>query len=267
MKWIYNTYLLLFFLLLPLTTLNASVKYPSTVTHGGILHIKSNADSITYDGKTYSPLQKSTFLLPIKYRAKIGKHYFTQDKKKYFFQVQKGDYKRDILKVAKDKTNLNKKTQERTIKEALKMKKIYQSNISQQYATPFVYPLSSKLTSLYGNARIFNQQIKSYHSGIDFRAKIGTQIKASNDGVIVLAKDLFYCGKCVIINHGNKIFSIYAHLSGFKVKVGEKVSKGKVIALSGKTGRVTGPHLHFGMVLEGVKIDPRVGIEILNGLM
>ena len=267
MKLIYNLHLLLFLLLIATISLNAKVNYSPTVKNGGILLIEAQAKKLTYNNKTHSPIQKNTFLIPVNYRAKIGKHYFIADNKKYFFQVKRGTYKKDVLKVSKNKTSFNKKIKERTIEEAILVKRLYKKDSESQYTEPFLYPLQSKLTSFYGNARIFNNQIKSYHSGIDFRAKVGTKIKASNSGIVVLAKDLFYCGKCVIVSHGNKIFSIYAHLSEFLVHKGQSVKRGQIIALSGKTGRVTGPHLHFGMVLEGIKVDPVVGIEILNGLM
>ena len=120
----------------------------------------------------------------------------------------------------------------------------------------FIKPLDSFITSDFGRARIFNEQVASYHSGTDFRAAIGTKIKAANSGIVRLAKDRYYAGLSVIIDHGYGIYSQYYHLSKLSVKVGEKVKKGQIIGLSGASGRVSGPHLHFGIFAGGKQIDP-----------
>jgi murein DD-endopeptidase MepM/ murein hydrolase activator NlpD len=125
-------------------------------------------------------------------------------------------------------------------------------------------PMKSKITSDFGNARIYNGKTKSYHSGTDFRAKIGTPIIASNDGKIVLAKRRFYAGGSIIIDHGHGIYSCYYHMSRFDVKEGEMVKKNQVIGLSGDTGRVTGPHLHFSIRVGGLQVDPLQFIELVN---
>jgi len=91
--------------------------------------------------------------------------------------------------------------------------------------------------------------------GTDYRAKVGTEIRAANDGHIVVSRDLFYTGGTVTIDHGLNIFTVYGHLSKMLVKEGDYVKKGDIIALSGKSGRVTGPHLHWGVKVDGDFID------------
>ncbi|MFR8441736.1 MAG: M23 family metallopeptidase, partial [Campylobacter sp.] len=117
-------------------------------------------------------------------------------------------------------------------------------------------PLNSKITSAFGNARTFNGELKSYHSGTDYRAAVGTGVRAANDGVVVIAKDRYYAGGSVVIDHGGGIYSQYYHLSEIKVALGDHVHKGDEIALSGESGRVSGPHLHFGIAINGVSVNP-----------
>ncbi|MDQ7055631.1 MAG: M23 family metallopeptidase [Persephonella sp.] len=91
---------------------------------------------------------------------------------------------------------------------------------------------------------------------MDFVASEGTPVYASLTGKVVLAQELFYTGKTVVIDHGKGLFTLYAHLSRISVKEGEMVKRGKIIGNVGSTGRSTGPHLHFGVYLVGMRIDP-----------
>jgi murein DD-endopeptidase MepM/ murein hydrolase activator NlpD len=212
---------------------------------------------------------KCVVIVPVGYRDKIQDIKLTKiiDKKAQdiVLHVKKGKYKKEILKVAKNKVKPPKKELDRIYKEYMEVKKIYANGSEKIYFnTPFDLPLDSKITSDFGNARIFNGTLKSYHSGSDFRAKVGTPIKVVNDGRVVLAKDMYYTGNSVIVDHGGGIFSSYSHLSRVDVKVGDKLKKGDVIGLSGKTGRVTGPHLHFTITINSKKINPIDFIEKIN---
>jgi murein DD-endopeptidase MepM/ murein hydrolase activator NlpD len=120
----------------------------------------------------------------------------------------------------------------------------------------FIYPVASDITQDFAIKRIFQGEFRSYHSGIDLRARIQDNVYAANRGKVVLTGDHFFSGNFVIIDHGRRLFSFYAHLSEIKVKEGEAVEKGQVIALSCDTGRVTGPHLHWTMKVNSVNIDP-----------
>jgi len=168
-------------------------------------------------------------------------------------------------KVNAKKVKPPKSEQNRIYKEYLESKKIYATVTKKRYwEKPFLIPLNSKITSYYGNARIFNGSLKSFHSGTDFRAPTGTKLKAINDGVVVVASKRYYSGNAVIIDHGEGIYSSYSHLSKIKVKVGQKVKRAEVIGLSGATGRVTGPHLHFSIIIESKKVDPLDFIKKIN---
>ena len=108
----------------------------------------------------------------------------------------------------------------------------------------------------FGHRRIFNGQPRAPHAGADLHATTGTPIHATNRGRVVLAKDLFFTGNTVILDHGMGIYSLYAHLSQIDVKVGDTINNGQQVGLSGATGRVTGPHLHWGMMVQGARVDP-----------
>ncbi len=108
----------------------------------------------------------------------------------------------------------------------------------------------------FGNQRIFNGKLDSVHRGLDYRAEMRTPVAAINSGRVVLAQPLYFEGGCVIIDHGLGLMSIYMHLSKFQVAVGTKVRRGQIIALSGGTGRATGPHLHLGVRWQGSYLDP-----------
>lgn len=180
-------------------------------------------------------------------------------------RVVKGDYHQETIQVAPSHAKPNAKNQKRIETERKEAQKIYSRYEPKRYwDSPFALPLQSKITSPYGSARVFNGEIASYHSGTDFRASIGTPVYASNDGVVVIAKDRFLAGGSVVIDHGQGIFSMYYHCSELKVAVGDVVKKGDLVALSGNSGRVSGPHLHFGILANGVQVDPLDFIDKIN---
>ena len=94
------------------------------------------------------------------------------------------------------------------------------------------------------------------HSGADLRAATGTPVHATNRGRVVLSKDLFFTGNTVIVDHGLGIYSLYAHLSRMDVKRGVVVKSNQIVGLAGATGRVTGPHLHWAIRMQGARVDP-----------
>ncbi len=120
----------------------------------------------------------------------------------------------------------------------------------------FIKPVDAPATPTFGESRILNEERTSTHRGTDFPVKEGTPVMVSNSGTVVLASELFYEGNCVIVDHGERFFTIYMHLSKMDVKVGDKLKKGDKIGLSGATGRVTGPHLHMGVRWNGAYLDP-----------
>lgn len=223
-----------------------------------------------------SPLDKEKVyaLVPISYYQKPShltlKVNYIEDKKSlnksFSFNVVDGKYAKESIEVDKSKVNpTSKKVKQRIAKEYNEAMKVYNHVSKENYIhSKFILPLDSDITSDFGKARIYNHSLNGYHSGTDFRAKIGTPIIASNDGVVSLVKKRFYSGGTVVIDHGHGIYTCYFHMSKFDVKKGEVVKKGQIIGLSGKSGRVTGPHLHFAARVEGVQVDPLQLINLLN---
>ncbi len=94
------------------------------------------------------------------------------------------------------------------------------------------------------------------HYGLDLDGQVGDPITAANDGTVVLVRDCYTTGNTTLISHGGGVFTGYFHQSAFKVKRGAKVKRGELIGLVGKTGRVTGPHLHFLARVDGLSVNP-----------
>jgi len=120
----------------------------------------------------------------------------------------------------------------------------------------FKPPVDSIVTAVFGSSRTYNGVKKNTHQGMDFRAAIGTPVRATNQGTVVLARGLYFEGNCVMIDHGQGLFTIYMHLSEIQVKEGQKVDRGEMLGLSGNSGRVTAPHLHFAVRWQGMYLDP-----------
>jgi murein DD-endopeptidase MepM/ murein hydrolase activator NlpD len=130
----------------------------------------------------------------------------------------------------------------------------------------FLRPVPQPANSAFGSRSVFNGEPRSQHSGADFRSPAGTPIKAPNAGRVVIAGPRYFSGDTVVIDHGQGLFSLFAHLSVTNVKQGETVKKGAVIGEVGQTGRVTGPHLHWAVRLNGARVDPLSLLTVLSGL-
>jgi len=258
----------------------------STVTNGRtaiIVFDKENSvayEKLVVGKRSYTifnhPLnsKKMYALLPVSYYKKpttqkveiVYKKGNKKNSKILFFKIKDGEYKKETIEVQKSKVNpKSEAVKKRTAKEYAEAMKIYGTTTPKNYvSSKYIVPMDSKITSSFGKARVYNSALNGYHSGTDFRAKIGTPIIASNRGQVVLAQDRFYSGNSIIIDHGEGVYTCYYHLSSFKVKKGDMVDKGEVIGLSGDTGRITGPHLHFSARVGGLQVDPLQLITLLN---
>ena len=123
------------------------------------------------------------------------------------------------------------------------------------FTDSFDWPRLAVVTAPFGDLRMFNGKKKSQHYGVDIDGETGTDAFASNDGKVVMQRECFGSGNTVILFHGMGLYTAYFHLSRFDVKAGQKVKKGQRIGLIGKTGRVTGPHLHWGAKISGRWVD------------
>ncbi len=130
------------------------------------------------------------------------------------------------------------------------------SAAAAEWSGDFVPPVRAPATDSFGTRRTFNGKLAGIHRGMDFRAPSGTPVAAANSGRVVLAQHLFYEGNCVVIDHGLGFSTLYMHLSRIEVAAGATVRKGQRLGLSGASGRVTGPHLHFAARWQGAYLDP-----------
>ena len=213
---------------------------------------------------------KRIAVIPIPYRQTDSidlLHVGTSKTQTIRLHVRQGAYLKERLTVESKKVHPPKSVQERIAKEYQEAIAIYQTYSSSRYwADPFVLPMESAITSAFGTARLFNESLKSFHSGTDFRAAVGSNVHAVNDGIVVLAKERYYAGGSVLIDHGEGVYSCYYHLSSMIVNVGQKVRQGEIIGASGQSGRVTGPHLHLAFMVQGVQVDPLDFMEKVNRL-
>lgn len=120
----------------------------------------------------------------------------------------------------------------------------------------FRAPVEAPPTDSFGTRRTFNGKLASIHKGMDFRAPVGTVVRAANSGTVVLARPLYYEGNCVVIDHGLGLYTVSMHFSRIDVREGDHVKAGDPLGLSGATGRVTGPHLHWAVRWQGAYLDP-----------
>lgn len=139
---------------------------------------------------------------------------------------------------------------------ALKQKVFSTSAPQPLWSGDFRAPVTAAPTDSFGTRRTFNGKLASVHKGMDFRARMGTPVHAGNSGVVVLARPLYFEGNCVAIDHGMGLYTISMHLSRIDVHEGEHVAKGQLLGLSGATGRVTGPHLHWAVRWQDAYVDP-----------
>ncbi len=261
-----------YLLLLPLILLSLSVsaKLQESRVPGGIAfipldntqgdpHFKFNKRPVLItqqDGKTIAVVGLSLSLKP-------GEHfisgYYGEKKQlvKKFFTVKDKEYTTQHITI-KDKRKVNpiKQDMDRIIPEQKRKKKAAKFWNNNSADVNFLTPIEGIMTGSYGRRRVFNGQPKRPHSGMDIAADKGVPVACPADGTVIESGDFFFSGNLVYIHHGQGLITLYAHLNTIDVKVGDKIKKGQVIGTVGATGRVTGPHLHWSVGLNGTWVDP-----------
>jgi murein DD-endopeptidase MepM/ murein hydrolase activator NlpD len=198
---------------------------------------------------------------------KVGKRHIVavvkDQKKDFYFDVKSKGYKKEYIKLKSNKrVNLSKKNLSRYQKERKKTKKLLASfNKELSTSLNFISPLTGRLSSPFGKRRYFNNVPKSPHKGVDIAAKKGTPIVATQSGIVSIREEYFFNGNTIYLDHGEGVVSVYCHMQKFAVRVGDFVEQGDVIGYVGTTGRSTGPHLHFGLMLNGEAVDPSIFIK------
>ena len=171
--------------------------------------------------------------------------------------ITAGAFGRRVLRVDDTFVNPPEPAIARLTSEAREIEQLWmQSEPRRLWDLGFVRPVPGRANGAFGSRSIFNGQPRQPHGGADFLSPAGTPILAPNSGRIVLARDLYFTGNTVVIDHGLGVFSLLAHLSVMDVHQGELVTRGQTIGQVGATGRVTGPHLHWGVRMNGARVDP-----------
>jgi len=175
----------------------------------------------------------------------------------YPVKIIKEDYAVQHLKLPKNKVDLDANTLKRVRLEQKEMAEAFhQISTHPLWDGAFLEPTKGKVTGRFGSRRVINGQHKRPHSGEDIAAPQGTPVLAINKGTVVATVDHFFSGKGVIIDHGVGLFSMYFHLSKIDVQPGQALNKGDALGKVGATGRATGPHLHWGIRLNGARVNP-----------
>ncbi len=156
----------------------------------------------------------------------------------------------------KRKVNPNAEDSKRIASESKRKRKARKHYSKAEPQVAFIWPITGRISSIFGLRRFFNEQERRPHSGLDIAADEGTPIKASANGTVLDTGDFFFSGNMIYLDHGQGIVSLYAHLSKILVKPGDVIQQGDIIGEVGQTGRVTGPHLHFAVYANQTLIDP-----------
>jgi murein DD-endopeptidase MepM/ murein hydrolase activator NlpD len=179
------------------------------------------------------------------------------------FQITDKSYRTQSLTIKNDR-QVNPKSEDlKRIESEQERSNVALSKFSTGGAPVFALasPVDGQRSDSYGSRRIFNGQPRNPHSGMDIAAAKGTPIHSPAAGTVVEAGTFFFNGNTLFIDHGYGLVTMYCHLSEINVKVGDRLAAGDVVGTVGATGRVTGPHLHFGVALNRAMVDPALFLE------
>lgn len=221
--------------------------YQQVIVNGAAHRISNNGDFIIAFDRDQG---KKT---PLSFIAENGQETATTlniAKTKWDIQDLKGVPQRKVTPNKEDEAAI--KSERRLVRDAL-----IANSSETAWKKGFIEPVKGRISGLFGGQRIMNGNKMNPHLGTDIAAPTGTPVKAAGDGFIALdAADTFYSGNVIVIDHGHGLQTVYAHLNKMNVKKGDKVKQGDIIGEVGQTGRVTGPHLHWGASLRGTRFNP-----------
>jgi murein DD-endopeptidase MepM/ murein hydrolase activator NlpD len=243
---------------IPLGSVSSDTKTPQTWL--GDQPVLVTADHDEWYAVVGLPL--STAPGPHQLRVMIGDVTRMQD-----FVVNTKDYPEQRITLKdKSKVELSAEDEARAVREIANIKKLkLHWRAVQNPDLAFIMPVKGELSSGFGLRRFFNGEPRSPHAGLDVAVARGTPVKASGRGKVLAVGNYFFNGKTIFVDHGDGLISMYCHLDRIGVKAGEMVKKGQRIGRSGMTGRATGPHLHWSVILNGAMVDPDLFIPAKHG--
>lgn len=181
----------------------------------------------------------------------------------YPIRVLKEKFRVERLRLPKNKVDLDKKSLARWKREQQQVKQALADDSPEKLWQPsFVEPVNGRRTGIFGSVRIMNGQARNPHNGEDIGAPMGADVAATNDGIVRLTVDHIFSGKGVFLDHGLGLYSMYFHLSEVSVNEGDLVRAGQIVGKVGATGRATGPHLHWGVKLNGARVNPYALLDL-----
>jgi murein DD-endopeptidase MepM/ murein hydrolase activator NlpD len=254
----------------PGLTVTASVSSPAL---GGVSLVTVTSEQplaalVMVDGETRTVLERSasgtTFrgLLGVDLAAAPGARplvFETPDgstRLVWPLKVAAGDFRVQKLSVDPRYVEVPKEELERVKADQVRVAEAYSRGSAVRLFTSFARPVKARSNGNFGARRVYNGKTKGFHAGLDLAAAEGTSVQAAGDGRVVLAGELYFSGGTVLLDHGAGLFTQYFHLSRIDVKEGDDVAKGARLGASGHTGRVTGPHLHWGAKLHAARVNP-----------
>lgn len=172
-------------------------------------------------------------------------------------RVKEKVFPREKISVPAAFDRIDEATRQRIEREQEQLSRLWAISTPQRWwEGRFVAPVSGGITSPFGLRRIVNGLPRSPHGGVDLKANLGTDVFAANHGQVVLREEFFFSGKSIVLDHGGGLYTMYFHLADFNVEKDSQVRRGELIGRAGMTGRVTGSHLHWGVRLNGARVDP-----------
>ena len=212
---------------------------------------------------------KPSALVGLPLSLQPGEHYIEKRSAsqvyKKFFEVNPKQYSTQHITITdKRKVNPYASDMKRILAEKARKQKARDHYSKGDVDIDFLTPVTGTNTGSFGRRRVFNGQKRRPHSGMDFAAEKGTPIRAPSAGKVIELGDFFFSGNLVYIDHGQGLISMFAHLDEIDVVLGERVKKGQIVGKVGATGRVTGPHLHWSLGLNGTWIDPALFIGVAD---
>ncbi len=245
-----------------------------TVVPGGIYiwPVPPEADKVRFGNKPVMVYQQHAVVgIPIKQPVGPARLTYTHQgqSRTHTFTVSGKQYSEQHITLEnQNMVTPPEETLVRIRREASRQRALYNQQLpSQDLSAGFVKPLQGITTSLFGHQRFFNGQPRNPHSGLDIAADTGTPIQAAANATVSLADDLYFNGKTLFLDHGDGLVTMYCHMSELLVKEGDRVVQGQNIGKVGTTGRVTGPHLHWSVSLNGSRVDPLTFLAEFNSLV